>query len=170
MSWLRVMVVKGSNLPSPVISPKPAADPRTHPACWQEKVPPPPRALNLTLETSFSHRSPSLVGALRAASPQPTSDSEHKTCSLPVVGFGAVPRILPGSRLLADSPAPAGKSSNYGSENTAEAPTWSIGAATSPLPHQQPHAVLPTALTSPQGDKHSAVTCHLRNLAAKIKK
>lgn len=34
---------------------------------------------------------------MKAASSQPASDSEHKTCSLPVGGFGAVPRILPGS-------------------------------------------------------------------------
>jgi len=52
------------------------------------------------LEISFSHRppSPARLGALKTASPQPASDSEHKTCLLPVVGFGAIPRILPGSR------------------------------------------------------------------------
>lgn len=34
------------------------------------------------------------------ASSQPTSDSEHKTCSLLVMGFGAIPRILPGKHCL----------------------------------------------------------------------
>lgn len=51
------------------------------------------------MEISSSHRSPSpsWIHALKAASSQPASDSEHKTCLLPVGGFGAVPRILPGS-------------------------------------------------------------------------
>lgn len=52
MSWLRaVVVVKGSNLPSAVIAPNPAADPQTHQAHWQEKVPPSsePHAGNILL-------------------------------------------------------------------------------------------------------------------------
>lgn len=40
MSWLRVVVVKGSNLPSPAFSPKPAANLQTHRAGLQEMVPP----------------------------------------------------------------------------------------------------------------------------------
>lgn len=127
-----------------------------------------PQAPNITLEISFLHRSPSpaWVGALRTASSQPTSDSEHRACSLPVMGFGVVPRILPGSRLLTDNPAPAEKSSNYGPENTAEGLTRGIWAATLPPPHLQPHTVSPLHLPAPK-ETSRAVICHLRNLAAK---
>lgn len=39
MSWLRVLLVNGSDFPSPAISPKAVAELQTHQACWQESHP-----------------------------------------------------------------------------------------------------------------------------------
>jgi len=168
MSWLCVLVVKGSsNLPSPVISPKPGADPQTHRACWQKKVPPgsEPHAGNILLaQAPFSGSPWCFEDCISSACFWLRAQNLLAACR-GVWCYSQNPARKP---LLADRSAPAGKSSNYGSENTAKAPTCSIWAATSPLPHQQPQADLPTALTSPQGDKHGAVTCHLCNFAAKI--
>lgn len=165
MSWLRVAVVKGRDLPSPVIAWKLAADLQTHRECWQERVPP--------------GSEPHTGNILLAQIPFPILDTSFGACIFSACFWLTAQNLLaacwgfwccsqnPARKLqLTDPPVPAGKSSNCASENTAKAPNWSIWSATSSLPHEQPHTALPTAHTSPQRDRHRDVTWHLCNSTA----
>lgn len=148
MSWLRVAVVKGSNLPSPVIAQKLAADPQTHRVLAGEGPP---------------GSEPHTGNILLAQIPFPSLDTRFEGCILSACFWLRAQNLLtacrgfwccsqnPARKLqLTDPPAPAGKSSNCGSENTARAPNWSVWAATSSLLHEKPHIALPAACTSPQ--------------------
>lgn len=163
------MVVKGSNLPSPVTSPKPAADPQTHQACWQEKVPSPssePQAGNILL----------------AQIPFPASGRCFDDCIFSVCFWLRAQNLLaacrgfwccsqnPARKLLARrSPCASREIQQLWLKKYCRSTDLKyLGSHLTSPPWEASCTVLPTTFTSPQRDKHRAVTCHLCNSAAKI--
>lgn len=133
MSWLRIAVVKGRNLPSPVIAWKLAADLQTHRERWQERVPPvsEPHTGNILLaQIPFPILDTCFNGCIFSACFWLRAQNLLAACR----GFWCCSQNPARKLQLTDPPVPAGKSSNCGSENTAKAANWSIWAA----PHLSP--------------------------------